>query len=502
MMARRALGHAPALLVSLMLAAPLSAQPTAHPGSDGVAGVETMTPAAIAARGAAAQIACAERPHALCLAEIALARAAAGQGPSSLAPTEVTAAVVAALAKGGHGPTLRTLLPLVEAVNATQDPAAGGGDVLSALPFLRAGLPDVARRVLMQQTEADERSHQAVRLAVETLDRLDLAAAEAAADHLDPGDRAPMRAWIRAFIRISEGDRAGVDAVLQALDAELDFDESWNGDPTGPERSGAVSSIILRDFYDGADFVYRGDTRRTRFVGDAGGMTALGNNGQQYSGIRNLPRLAAHGYAAFGDADRALAAADAVRYPVGRISAYEAIARRLPAQRPAVDARIIAVAETMPDDPTLRSARLAALIRSGRLHEADQALARMAEDGVAAWEPDVSAPWRQLAAAYQRLGPSHAWRSDRVAESAARASRRFHQRYGPSRLSLQQSIDATAAQVRLSAALAARDRPQDVAELLRRYAPGHEIERCVAQRDGDCLALILTLQAIEESPSD
>lgn len=153
MMARRALGHAPALLVSLMLAAPLSAQPTAHPGSDGVAGVETMTPAAIAARGAAAQIACAERPHALCLAEIALARAAAGQGPSSLAPTEVTAAVVAALAKGGHGPTLRTLLPLVEAVNATQDPAAGGGDVLSALPFLRAGLPDVARRVLMRQTD-------------------------------------------------------------------------------------------------------------------------------------------------------------------------------------------------------------------------------------------------------------------------------------------------------------------------------------------------------------
>lgn len=502
MMAWSALGHAPALLVSLTLALPLAAQPTAHAGRDGVAGVETMTPAAIAARGAAAQIACAERLHVRCLAEMALARTAAGQGPSSLEATQVTAAVVAALAKGGHGPTLRTLLPLVEAVNGAQDPATGGGDVLGALPFLRAGLPDVARRVLMQQTEVEERSHQAVRLAFETLDRGDIAAAEAAGDDLDPDDRAPIRAWLRAFSRISEGDRNGFDAVLQALVSELDFDESWNGDPTGPERSGAVSSIILRDFYDGIGFMYRGDTSRTRFVGDAGGMTAVGNNGQQYSGIRNLPRLAAHGYAALGDADRALAAADAVRYPVGRVSTYEAIARRLPAQRPAVDARIIALAETMPDDPTLRSARLAALIRSGRLQEADQALARIAEDGVAAWEPDVSAPWRQLAAAYQRLGTSHAWRSDRVAESAASASRRFGERRGLSRLSLQQSINATVAQVRLAAALAARDRPQDAADLLRRYARGHEIERCVAQRDGDCLALILILQAIEESPSD
>jgi hypothetical protein len=253
--------------------------------------------------------------------------------------------------------------------------------------------------------------------------------------------------------------------------------------------------------------------------------------------MSNLPRLAAHAWTALGDAERAMAAAEGVRWVVARAWTLERVARRLPVARPAVDARIVALftatpsvpravsraaasrqdrapsesappAATLPFDRGLLPLAVPALLRLGRTQDAERALRDLAAVGDAMpWEAYGARPWRALAAHHGQGGDVN--RVARVGEEAGDATRRHFERLSPQTPPdevRRHAIEAIA-RVQLAGYLAGLSATTPYAQdqahrLLQQYAPPHAVEGCVAADRHGCFPFELLVQAIEDIPPD
>lgn len=455
-------------------AGPAGAQPAA-PAAQAAEPSPVLPPASLAAIGSAAEDACRVRLEARCLAEITLARIAAGQsGARPIAPHKASALVVRALADGGHGSTLRALTFTAEAVRRIPPRGQAAAGAWDNGTLLRTGRIGEVRFAMERLDEPARRAASLLSLARSTHDPIAIAASLAAADALPPGEgRRIALAWTRVLALGAAGDRAGLAAWLEALAQGPDFTEEANGDP-------ALGRITVSG---GENDTFRG-------------------RGGTYAGDRNLPRLAAHAWAALGDGPRALAAADEVRWPPARVWTLDAVARHRPVLRSSADARIASLPEDHPDARSFRDGLQRALFRLNSLRRLERMLATAKDETGRHQDLDDDAEIpRMLAGGYARVGDHEA--AERVAvwtgEAALELAKASAGRGGPTQEDLR-GAERLVARVRLAAALAKGTGHERARALLDEEASPEAVEACVAEGSPECHALALLLQAITDVP--
>lgn len=458
-----------------LAAALFTIAPAAAQRADDAEPSPVLAPASLAALGAAAEAECRIRLAARCLAESALTRIAAGQrGAKPIAPNAGSALVIKALSDGGHGAVLRSLLLTAEAVRRIPPQGRPEPGAWDQTTMLRVGLLPELRAAAERIDNPARRTATLLGLARATLDPLTVAASLVAAEAQPPGKgRAVALGWARALTFAIAGDREGLAAWLDALAQGPDFPEEANGDP---------------------------ELGRIAFIG-GGGDTIRTDRGA-YGGDRNLPRLAAHAWAALGDGPRALAAAAEVRWPPARLWALDTVGRYRSALRPAADARIVALPATHPDARSFRAGLQRAMVRLHMLREVEAMLAEAKEPRESHADlDDAAALPRLLAAAYARAGDAAA--AERVAAWTGEARRRLAReesgRDAPTEDELREA-DGLVTRVRLAAHLARPTGHARARELLDEHAAPEAVEACVAQGRAECRALAFLLQAITEAP--
>ena len=456
-----------------LAAGPTGAQPTS--AAEIVEPSPVLAPAALAAVGASAEDDCRARLDARCLAEIALARIAAGQrGARPIAPYQASALVVRALSNGGHGATLRALTFTAEAVRRIPVRGQAAAGAWDNGTLLRTGRIGEVRLAMERIEDPVRRAVALLSLARSTHDPIAIAASLAAADALPPGEgRRIALAWTRALALGTAGDRAGMAAWLDALAQGPDFTEETNGDP-------ALGQITVSS---GENDTFRG----------RGGI---------YAGERNLPRLAAHAWAALGDGPRALASAGDVRWPPARLWALDAVARHRPVLRSSADARIVSLPEGHADARSFRAGVQRALFRLNSLGRLERMLTKAKGEAERHQDLDDDAEIpRLLASGYARVGDSEA--AERVAvwtgEAALELAKANAGRDGPTREEIRDA-GRLVARVRLAAALAKPTGHERARALLSEEAPPAAVEACVAEGSAECHALAVLLQAITDIP--
>lgn len=463
----------------------------------------------VAAIGRTAEAECDATLQARCLATLAIAAIAAGQGqPRAARPAEATAQIVQALLAGGHGATLRSLTMLLESVRRTPPAGADAPEEWNVLTLRRAGL--LAQMRIAIEREANPRFRDSLLLhsARITLEPYTIAAAHAAVSR--SGDAALREVglpWMETLALATARDRAGVSAMLDALAAGPVFTDAANGVP--------VSSIVISGVIDGL-------------------RTAAGS----YDAVRNLPRLRAIAMALLNDGVAAMEAAEAVRWIPGRIDTLATIGSVLPSLRRDLDERILAAARQAGPTDDVTDSMLGALIRLGRLREAEELIAALTPEQASL---DKLAPFRSLARAYasagdaagaervielartrlrdeeeEDLGELRAREEERLRQfremAAARpgtiwtqhreqAERESAQRLGIAEAEADRRVEQSLSRVRLSVLLADRAGHAQARAFLAAHAPRDALVACVASGSvQDCPAFSILLQAIQDAP--
>ena len=433
-----------------------------------------LPPDRMIALGAAAEEECAAALRARCLATMALGRIVAAQQAGAgraIRPARGSAQVIDALSAGGHEVTLRQVLALADAVRRTPPGGSDAAEVWPPETRLRAGQVAELRLLFERFPDPERRAEQLQTLSMRTLDPLVItAAAIAAPEHPRESERRILIGWTTALALASAQDRRGLAEWLEDLAAGPPFTEDANGVP---------------------------ETRGTVIVGGSGD-TIIGAGGSTYAGMRNLPRLSAYAWMVAGDGPAALAAADRIRWRNARISMLETIARYSARLRGAAWLRIVTIGLEHPDDAGIRVPVLRAMIRLGRLEEAEAGIKAL---GTRAADDDAMLP-RLLAAAQGRSGePEGArriadWLGDVLGAEAEAESRSARHREAQLRRAAELAL-----RVRLAGTVADPGRQREARAILAEHAAPAAVQDCLA-RGGACLPIALLLQAIEDIAPD